>query len=172
MKSYIYILLFLLFTSACKPGIPSDIIQPDEMALVLNDIHITDGLISTYQPDSAKIIAASFYNGIYRKFEIDSAKYYKSLDYYYKNPALMDGIYKNVNAELLKQKLSILKVDSLKNVGVVKKAELKKAADSIARRSSVKGLDSVKKANAKKKKKIKKKLKTVVVTKTKKAVKV
>ncbi|MGY4383952.1 hypothetical protein ACVWYN_000978 [Pedobacter sp. UYP24] len=189
MKSYIYILLFILFISACKPGIPTDIIQPDEMALVLNDIHIADGLISTYQTDSAKIIAASFYDGIYLKFKVDSAKYYKSLDYYFKNPAIMDAIYKKVNAGLLKQKLSILKVDSLKNAVVIKKSDIKKAADSIrkidslnkvilnrradsiARRSSVKGLDSVKKAEAKKKKRKKKKAKTAVNTKKLKAVK-
>ncbi|MHA4895451.1 DUF4296 domain-containing protein [Pedobacter sp. PWIIR3] len=190
MKSYIYIVIFLLFASSCKPGIPSDIIQPDEMALVLNDIHITDGLISTYQPDSAKILAAAFYNGIYKKYNIDSAKYYKSMDYYYKNPTVMDGIYKKVNAGLLKLKLGILKVDSLKNADLIKKADRKKAADSIRKidsltnlklkrmadsvnsRNTVKGLDSIKKADAKRKKRINKKLKKAVVTKTKKAVKV
>lgn len=170
MKTYIYLLLFAIFVSACKPGIPSDIIQPDEMALVLNDVHIADGYISAVQPDSAKIVAASLYNGIYNKFKVDSAIFYKSMDYYYKNPIIMDEIYKKVNASLLKQKLKLISIDSLKSAAISKKADIKKAADSIRkidsldkvmlkrradsvkRLSSVKSQDSIKKAGAKKKK--------------------
>ncbi|MES2830100.1 MAG: DUF4296 domain-containing protein [Bacteroidota bacterium] len=173
MKTYSYLVLFAICISACKPGIPKDIIQPDQMALVLNDVHIADGLITTVQPDSAKIVAASFYNGIYKKFKIDSAIFYKSMDYYYRNPVIMDEIYKDVTASLLKQRLNLVRVDSLKNAAISKKADRKKAADSIRktdsllrvmlkkredsvkRLSSVKAIDSLKKAAAKKKKKIK-----------------
>lgn len=171
MKISIYILFLLLFISACKPGIPKDIIQPEEMALVLNDIHIADGYISVVQPDSAKIVASSLYNGIYRKFKIDSAIYYKSMEYYYRNPVIMDEIYKNVNAGLLKQKLNLIRIDSIKNAVTAKKADIKKAADSIRkmdslvkvmlkrredsakRVNSIKGLDSINKAKVKMKKK-------------------
>jgi hypothetical protein len=145
MNRFIYIVFYLVFLVSCKPGIPSDIIQPDDMALVLNDIHIVDGYITTVRPDSSKIVAASLYKGIYKKFGVDSAKYYKSMDYYYKNPSVMDGIYKKVNASLLKQKLKILTLDSLKTAKVQAKIKLKAKADS------TKAADSLKKVTLKKK---------------------
>jgi hypothetical protein len=145
MKRFILTVFCFLFLLACKPGIPSDIIQPDDMALVLNDIHIVDGYITTVRPDSSKIIAASLYKGIYKKFNVDSAKFYKSMDYYYSNPTVMDGIYKQVTAGLLKQKLKLITLDSLKNVRIQAKAKLKAKADS------TKAADSVKKVILKKK---------------------
>jgi hypothetical protein len=145
MTRFLTIILCILFLASCKPGIPKTIIQPDDMALVLNDIHIVDGYITTVRPDSSKIIAASLYNGIYKKFGIDSAKYYTSMDYYYKNPTIMDDIYKKVNAGLLKQKLRLIKIDSLETAKVLAKAKIKAKADSI------KKVDSVKKVVLKKK---------------------
>ena len=145
MKSFTYLVFCLLFIVACKPGIPTDIVQPDDMALVLNDIHIVDGYITTVRPDSSKIIASSLYKGIYKKFGIDSAKFYRSMDYYYKNPSVMDGIYTKVNDGLLKQKLKLITLDSLKTAKIVAKAKLKAKADS------TKAADSVKKVVLKKK---------------------
>ncbi|MBC7567047.1 MAG: DUF4296 domain-containing protein [Pedobacter sp.] len=145
MKGFKYIVFCFLLGAACKPGIPGDIIQPDDMALVLNDIHIVDGYITTVRPDSSKIIAASLYKGIYKKFGVDSAKFYKSMEYYYKNPTVMDGIYKRVNAGLLKQKLKLIKIDSLSTVKVQAQAKRK------AKRDSIMSADSVKKVILKKK---------------------
>ena len=161
MKSIINILLILLFLSACKPGIPKDIIQPDDMALVLNDIHIVDGYITTVRADSSKIIAASLYKGVYKKFSVDSAKFYKSMDYYYKNPKVMDEIYKNVNASLLKKRTALIRIDSLKNVKIQAKARLKAKADSTKVADSLKKVVLKKKADSVLKVKSKKKLDSI-----------
>jgi hypothetical protein len=94
----------LLF--ACKPGIPSDIIQPDKMEKVLFDIHVVDGYIVTIvKQDSAKIIASAYYKGIYKKFDIDSALYAKSMNYYYGQPDVLDKMYDKVAKNLEKEKL-------------------------------------------------------------------
>lgn len=85
---------------ACKPGIPKTIIQPNKMEKVLFDIHVVDGYIGALQrPDTAKMIASSYYKGVYKKFGIDSASYTKSLNYYYQHPDLLNKIYENLTKQ-------------------------------------------------------------------------
>ena len=173
MKRIINLLIALLFLASCKPGIPKDIIQPDDMALVLNDIHIVDGYVTTVRPDSSKIIAASLYKGVYKKFSVDSAKFYKSMDYYYKNPRIMDDIYKQVNQGLTKQKEKLVLIDSLKNAKVAATARLKarkdstKVADSLKKVVLKKKADSILKVKAKKRTDSIKKSKSIIKVKTK-----
>ena len=152
MKNLIYLVFVFLLASSCKPGIPGDIIQPDEMALVMHDIHLADAYLQTiYVPDSAKKTASSFYGGIYEKYEIDSALYQKSLDYYLVNPRIMNGIYEKVTEELAKEKKVIARIDSIEYAKELKlrlkkrKADSIKLADSLKKKVSVKTRDSLKK---------------------------
>ena len=104
----------------CKPGIPADIIRPDKMEKVLYDIHVADGYISTIPTvDSAKKVGAAYYNGIYKKFEIDSAIYSKSMDYYYDHPEKLSVIYKSIGTTIKSQIRNIQKSDSLKNDKII-----------------------------------------------------
>ena len=115
MKIFFAIIAFVLFFSACKPGIPKEIIQPKQMEKGLFDIHIVDGYLSNIpKQDSAKIIAAAYYKGIYKKFNIDSALYNKSLNYYYKNPNELNKIYSNVINNLKKQREKIAKLEDVR----------------------------------------------------------
>ncbi len=156
MKNFIYLVFVFLFAASCKPGIPNDIIQADKMALVLHDIHLADAYLQTiYVPDSAKKTASALYGGIYKKFEIDSALYQRSLDYYLINPRVMNGIYEKVTAELTKEKKVITRIDSIEYAKELKMRQKKMKADSIKRADSVKksllikNKDSLKKANKK-----------------------
>jgi len=75
------------------------------MEKVLFDIHMVDGYIGTLQkPDTTKIVASSYYAGVYKKFDIDSAMFEKSKNYYYTRPDLLDNIYKNLMKEFEKEK--------------------------------------------------------------------
>lgn len=90
---------------ACKPGIPKEIIQPDQMGKLLFDINVVDGYITTItNRDSAKLVAAAYYKGIYKKFGVDSALYAKSMDYYYAHPDIMEKIYTAVEKTFVKEK--------------------------------------------------------------------
>ncbi|WGQ11601.1 DUF4296 domain-containing protein [Pedobacter gandavensis] len=136
MRNFLYILSFFLLFSACKPGIPKDIIQPDIMPDVLSDIHVVDGYVSAIPVlDSAKKVASSFYKGIYTKYGIDSAVLAKSMTYYNNNPQLLADIYTKVVDDLSKQKDVITKADSLKNEKNKLELQLKLSADSIAKKS-------------------------------------
>lgn len=139
MKYFIYLVfLFMMFTG-CKPGIPKDILQPDEMALVLHDIHIFDGYVTSITHiDTARKTAAEYYNGIFKKFHTDSATYNKSLDYYIKHPRQMTEIYTKVTGRLKKEKDILIKADSLKDARSSKSAREKLQADSVKKADSVK----------------------------------
>lgn len=116
MRRIIFLLCLLGTFMACKPGIPEDIIQPDQMRDILVDIHYVDGYLMTqFNADTTKILAAKYYNGVYKKFKIDSTAYANSMDYYYKNPKQLNKIYKEVDGILQK------KVDALTKKNAVSK---------------------------------------------------
>jgi hypothetical protein len=141
MKNVILPVIFLfLFITGCKPPVPKDLIQPEEMGKILYDIHLVDSYLNTIpNVDSSKIIAASYYKGIYKKFNVDSALYNRSMNFYADNPEIFSEIYKGLTSQLSKQKSDIVKADSLESV------KLKKLAAVKAKKDSLKLLDSIKK---------------------------
>ncbi|MFC4141996.1 DUF4296 domain-containing protein [Pedobacter mendelii] len=115
MRRLIWVLAAGIILFACKPKRPANIIEPDKMQNILYDIHVVDGYVSTIPtPDSTRKVSAAYYNGIYKKFGIDSAKYAQSMNYYYSHPADLDKIYKNISRILEKQKRFMERADSLK----------------------------------------------------------
>jgi hypothetical protein len=116
MKRFFVILILCALFYACKPGIPKDIIQPDQMEKVLHDIHIVDGYSSSFANiDSSKAVISSLYKGIYKKFGIDSALYNQSLDYYYKHPDVMKKMYDNISLNLNKEKEALSRFITIEN---------------------------------------------------------
>lgn len=112
-----------MFLFACKSGVPKDIIQPAQMEKVLFDVHIADGYISSLTlQDTAKIVASSYYNGIYKKFNIDSAAFNKSMNYYYNHIDLLDKMYINIqkSIEIEKAKADKLALEEAKKSLAVK----------------------------------------------------
>lgn len=131
MRNFLYTVAVFFFAFGCKPGIPKDIIQPEEMAKVLHDIHLADsylGMVSN--SDSAKLVAASYYKGIYKKYGIDSALYTKSMEYYYRDPKALNDIYEKVTSQLTKEKNALVKADSIFNAREVAKIQAKYVMDS------------------------------------------
>lgn len=97
MKRFLPVIIIFILIQGCNSGIPKGIIQPDKMEKVLFDVHVVDGYISTINnQDTSKIIASSYYNGIYKKYGIDSVLYNKSMDYYYSHPVVLNEIYTKV----------------------------------------------------------------------------
>lgn len=105
MKRFFALMISCMLLYACKPGIPKEIIQPDQMEKVLFDVHVVDGYITTISnKDSAILVASSYYKGIYKKFGIDSALYAKSMNYYYNHPDLMEKMYTEVEKTFIKER--------------------------------------------------------------------
>ena len=132
MKRFFYLIIISVLFYACKPGIPKDIIQPSKMQDVLIDIHIVDGYVSTLPgADTAKKVGASYYKGIFKKFDIDSALYNQSMSYYYKHPDLMKKMYDSITVKLtvLKDKSNYV-VDENLSIYIFKGIFDKNATDS------------------------------------------
>lgn len=121
MKRFFAIIISCMLLYACKPGIPKEIIQPDQMEKVLFDVHVVDGYVTTIaKKDSATLVASAYYKGIYKKFNIDSALYAKSMNYYYDHPDIMEKIYQQVEKTFAKEKA---KNDKIVNAESVKEQE-------------------------------------------------
>jgi hypothetical protein len=141
------ILLLCFFISGCKPGVPKNLIQPEEMGKILFDVHVVDSYLNTISDaDSSRRIAASYYKGIYKKFDVDSVKYVKSMSYYAEHPDDLSKIYEGVTKDLTAQKNAVVKADSIQSV------KLKKAAALKIKKDSLKLADSIKKFPAFRKK--------------------
>lgn len=101
MTRFLLLLFVILIIVSCKPGIPNDIVQPEEMEKILFDIHVVDGYVSMVPtPDSAKKVSAPIYKGIFKKYGIDSAIHSKSMTYYYRHPDLLSKMYNNISKRL------------------------------------------------------------------------
>lgn len=100
-----FLMAFLVVATviSCKPGIPKDIVQPNQMEQILYDIHVVDGYVSFIPvPDSAKKITAPIYKGIFKKYGIDSAQHAKSMAYYYQHPDILSKMYDRISERLKK----------------------------------------------------------------------
>ena len=103
MQRFLILIILFILIQGCKPGIPKDIIQPDKMEKVLYDIHLVEGYLGTFSnKDTIKIVASSYYNGVYKKFGIDSSIYNKSMNYYYSHPVILDEMYVNLEKSFAK----------------------------------------------------------------------
>lgn len=102
MKSLILVYFTLIFLTACTNNASKQgIIKPEKMVDVLTDIHLVDGYISSFmQSDTLKQRASSYYTAIYKHYKIDSLTYKKSLQFYSKDPKLLDTIYFQVERRL------------------------------------------------------------------------
>jgi len=106
MRKFLSLIFVSLLLICCKSKeVPKTVIQPKQMEKILYDIHIADSYITSIgDVDSAKRTSAAFYKGIYKKYKTDSARYTKSMDYYYNHPDLLSNIYEQVKKDLEKTK--------------------------------------------------------------------
>jgi hypothetical protein len=117
-----YIILFFsvtLILCACTAGKPNGIIKQDKMVSLLTDLHIIDG--SAYNaglqaPDSLYKYRIGKYLALFKKYNVDSAQFSRSLKYYTGNPAQLVKMYTLILARL-KQK-----TDSV-NKAMIKRAD-------------------------------------------------
>ena len=90
MLKSLFLLTVLLLIGSCdsKPERPEDIMSESEMVEVLIDIRIAEGQVSglTLTADSARVLFSYLEKDIFNKFQVDSAIYLKSYEYYMLHP--------------------------------------------------------------------------------------
>ena len=64
----------VLLFPACKPGVPSDLIQPAELEDVLYDYHIAQAMAETRQ-DSMNFKRYSYVQAVFEKYGVSEAEF-------------------------------------------------------------------------------------------------
>lgn len=100
----IFILLALL-TAACS-GVPSDVIQPEEMAQLMADVHTGEAVVDMnrwdYESDSMKLV---FKESVYAKHGVTSEQVDSSMAWYGRNITRYMDVYDRT-IEILEQRLT------------------------------------------------------------------
>ncbi|WP_430411531.1 DUF4296 domain-containing protein [Kordia sp.] len=141
MKRYIWCLLVVLGMVSCRKEAvpkPDNLLSNQEMANILYDIT----LINAMKGVDKKGVEASFIQYdtyLYKKYNIDSAQFARSNNYYAADPLRYDKIYALVDARLKEERAEVeatmkkeqVRRDSLQKAKKEEQARLKKLNDTI-----------------------------------------
>lgn len=94
----------LLSMVSCKPSIPSDYLQPDELEDVLYDMHVAQGIVRTADRDATvnerDIDAYAYTDAVLKKHGVSRADFDSTMVYYYRHTELMKKLYENLSKRL------------------------------------------------------------------------
>lgn len=85
-----------MFLLSCEEKkLPEGILSEDKMVTVLIDIHIAEGLVSTFpiNYDSSRTMYPKLEKEVFRKHNVVDSVFHRSLEYYLANPRIIDRIY-------------------------------------------------------------------------------
>ena len=91
-------ILAAMMLAGCKPQVPSEYIQPDDMADILYDYYISKALAT--QGDSAEYNRNLYYHGVLRKHSVTESEFDSSLVYYYSHAERLAKIYETVSKRM------------------------------------------------------------------------
>lgn len=96
----LYLILFLtgliFLITSCKPGIPSDILTPEELEEVLYDYHLAQGLAES-SSDSVSYRRYVYVQEVFRKHGITEAEFDSTMVWYSAHANYLNDIYKNLS---------------------------------------------------------------------------
>lgn len=89
-------LLAAILLGSCKPGVPHDFIQPDDMEKLLYDYHLADALADQATGDhGANIIA--YRAAVLKKYGVTQAEFDSSMVYYMRHTDELHTIYEHIS---------------------------------------------------------------------------
>lgn len=109
-------IMALLLAASCKPGVPKEYIQPDEMEDILYDYHFSQALAyrdmgkagNPQQNSNTPIYRRElYYHAVLRKHGVTEAEFDSSLVYYYSNAEELHKIYKRVSERMEKSAIAL-----------------------------------------------------------------
>ncbi len=84
-----------ILQSCSKNRLPEGILSEDKMVEVLVDIHLAEGLVSTFpiHYDSSRLLYPYFEMEVFKKHSVPDSVFKKSLEYYMRDVKTMDRMY-------------------------------------------------------------------------------
>ncbi len=93
----------MLILSCNKESVPEGVIPKAKMVNVLTDMQLSEAYLNqVYNNDTLKMQAHSRYNYVFKKYQIDSTKFTKSLKYYSLDGKEMDAMLTQVSDSLVR----------------------------------------------------------------------
>lgn len=103
-----FIGMIMMSVSSCKPGIPSEYIQPDEMEDILYDYYVSQSSVYQNSDSNTPVYNKNvYYHTVLKKHGVTEAEFDSSLVYYYTYAEKLSTIYKNVSARLEKEAVAL-----------------------------------------------------------------
>ncbi len=115
MRNLFSFLMLSIVFFACseKKQFPADIIKPEKMKLVMWDFVKADVLseefIKREHPGTDTLENVKMQQIIFNKYNISKAAFYKSYEYYYKHPDLMNALLDSITAS--QNKITVFQKD-------------------------------------------------------------
>ena len=100
MRNSLFFLLLTLLVAACKPQVPSDVIQPDELEDILYDYHVSQAMGKVELGTQADIDRNKLFRSVLKKHGVTEADFDSSLVYYYSRIDRLQPIYRRVSDRL------------------------------------------------------------------------
>ena len=94
------LLVLLLALTACKPTVPGEYIQPDDMADILYEYHVAQAMARCEYSDSTELVRERLTQAVFRRHGISQADFDSSLVYYYGHVNKLKEIYVRVNERM------------------------------------------------------------------------
>jgi hypothetical protein len=94
-KTVIFISVLTILFSCGGRKLPDGILDEDKMVEVLIDIHLAEGLVSTFpiHYDSSRVLYPLFEKEVFKKHQIPDSVFRMSLEYYMQDTKKMDRMY-------------------------------------------------------------------------------
>lgn len=99
----------LLIVVSCKPGVPRDVIQPDDMEDILYDYYVSQGMATIPGPKigSDDFRRDLYFNAVLKKHGVTRAEFDSSLVFYYTRADYFLKVCKNVQERMSEEALSL-----------------------------------------------------------------
>lgn len=107
MKRSLTYLLVLMLVVACKPTVPSEYIQPDDLEDILYDYHLALAMSRQKAGNDANFNRSLYFHSVLSKHGVTKAEFDSSLVYYYSHAYRLKDIYSEVNQRLSDEAASL-----------------------------------------------------------------
>jgi hypothetical protein len=103
MKHSLPLLIVLMLAAACKPTVPSQYIQPDDMEDMLYDYHLAEAMARSEYGEGVDKKRNIYFQSLLKKYDVSEADFDSSLVYYYSHLDRLREIYGHVNERLTEE---------------------------------------------------------------------
>lgn len=98
--SALYVILLVLMTVGCKPKVPSELVQPDDLEDILYEYHLAQSMARNEHTLDASYNQTKYFLAVLEKHHVSEAVFDSSLVYYYTHAERLKEIYANVYERL------------------------------------------------------------------------